>query len=259
VRALLDGDLDDALESHLGFCPLERRALQRECELRRVTWPRMARALWNSWLARGCPAQGDAMFGPASPCHEQLWPELPAEVLDLCWSRWASERTPWPFHCFGRAQWSAFMERWRRHWQGDPSSPVWVGAFQSMDQEWAARAEESGKLFGPPEAHALPLLFIMWRRFPTAMLAALGKRLGEGEAPAFGSLLRSAPMDADADVMRLLSEGLSRRTTGRAIQDDARRWLSERIAARGRDWRPAYALLNELERRLARSLRARGG
>jgi hypothetical protein len=41
--------------------------------------------------------------------------------------------------------------------------------------------------------------------------------------------------------------------------DEARSWLMGRVAARAPQWREAYGLLVELENRLARSIKARGG
>lgn len=258
VRALIDGDLADVPLARVRLDPLELRALQRECELQRVTWPRMAQELWSTWRGQGCPASGDELFGPASSCREQLWPYLPRDVLSLCWRRWTAGVSTWPFRCFGRAQWAAFMDQWARHWRLDPACSVWREAFEHMDAECADVALKSGRLHEAPEAQGAPLLSSLWRRFPGATLAGLGECVDRDEAAALAALLSSTPADAASDSVRVLSERLSRRTAKRTVVEAARRWLSERISARGPDWRGAYALLTELERRLARSRLARG-
>lgn len=258
VRALLDGDLGDVPLADVSLRPIEQQALEKECEVHRVTWPHMARDLWSSWQSQGCAASGDALFGPASSSRERLWPYLPREVLTLCWQRWSQEPA-WPFHCFGLAQWSAFIELWARHWSAAPQCHVWLRAFQVMDAQWAELALRDAKLLSSTDAHGTALLSLLWQRFPAATLGVVGDCLSRGDATALTSLLRSARAEAGVELVRKLSEGLSRRATDRAVVEAARRWLSERIAARGPEWRSAYALFTELEQRLARVRKARGG
>ncbi len=259
VRALLDGDSQGELAAGFGSHPLELRALQAACALERVAWPRMAHALWKNWQSRGCPEDTDVLLGPASPHAEQLWPHLPREVLEAAWARWARQARAWPFHCFGRAQWAAFVDYWGQRWHADAENPAWLDAFESMDQEWAERALEQGQLLAASADTGLPLLRAAWRRFPAWLLTLLGARLTAGDAPAVSRSLQAAPPDLDVELIRLLSEALARRTTERPVLDEARRWLSAKVSARRPGWRPAYSLLVELEQRLARSLRASRG
>jgi hypothetical protein len=223
-----------------------------------VAWPRMAQAVWRSWHSQGCPEHCDALLGPSSPCRDQLWPHLPSDVLDSVWLRWRDRGDTWPFHCFGRLQWSAFVSRWSRHWLSGPCH-IWQAAFRAMDLEWVERAVQDGKLFNAPEAHCMPLLPSLWQRFPAWMTESFIERLAAGDAEALARLLSSAPRALDAELVRVLSEGLSRRNIERPVMDQARHWLRARVAARGPAWRAAYAMHTELERRVTRSLRARGG
>ena len=257
VRELLGGELGTSLSS-LGSHPLELRALRAECELRRVAWPRMAQALWRSWRSQGCPEQSDALLGPSSPCRDQLWPHLPSDVLESVWLRWLDRGDTWPFHCFGRPQWSAFVSRWSRHWLSGPCH-IWQAAFRAMDLEWVESAARDGKLLNAPEAHCMALLPGLWQRFPAWMTDWLIERLAAGDAEALCRLLGSAPRALDTELVRVLSEGLSRRDIERPVMNQARHWLGARVAARGPAWRAAYAVLTELERRVTRSVRARGG
>ncbi len=257
VRALLAGEIGTSLSS-LGPHPLEMRALRAECELRRVAWPRMAQALWRAWHAQGCPEQSDALLGPSSPCRDSLWAHLPSDVLGSVWQRWHEHGDTWPFHCFGRLQWSAFVSLWSRRWLSGPCH-IWQTAFRAMDLEWIESAAREGKLLNAPMAHCMPLLPTLWQRFPGWMTECLIERLAAGDADALYRLLSSAPRALDTELVRVLSEGLARRNIERPVMDQARHWLSARVAARGPAWRAAYAVLAELERRVARASRARGG
>jgi hypothetical protein len=183
---------------------------------------------------------------------------LPSDVLASVWQRWLDRGDTWPFHCFGRLQWSAFVSLWSRRWLSGPCH-IWQTAFRAMDLEWIESAARDGKLLNAPMAHCMPLLPILWQRFPAWMTECLIERLGAGDVDALFRLLSSAPRALDTELVRVLSEGLSRRNIERPVMDQARHWLGARVAARGPAWRAAYAVLVELERRVARSLRARGG
>jgi hypothetical protein len=258
VRALLDGELNGELLSGFGSHPLEVRALQAECISGRIAWPRMALALWKGWQARGCPRDGEVSFGPESPSRDQLWPHLPAEVLEAAWSGWALRSSSWPFHCFERVQWLAFATSWGRHWR-ERADADWQAAFELMDFEAVERALTLARFFDGPDAQCLRLLPVLWRRFPAWLIEVTSERLAQGDVPAVSRLLRSAPPQLDAELLPALSRELARRSTEQAMLDEARSWLMGRVAARTRQWREAYGLLVELESRLARSLKARGG
>ncbi len=257
VRALLDGELHGALLLGFGAHPLEVRALQAECAAGRVAWPRMAHAIWKSWHARGCPRDGELLLGPESSSRDQLWPHLPAEVLQTAWPRWAPQSSAWPFHCFARPQWLAFASSWGRHWL-EHAGADWQPAFELMDFEAVERALTLARFFDGPDAQCLRLLPTLWRRFPAWLLEVTSQRLAQGDVHAVSRLLRSAPSRLDAELLPALSRELSRRSTEQPMLDEARSWLVGRVSARARHWRDAYALLVELESRLARSLKARG-
>jgi hypothetical protein len=259
VRALLEGEHRSSLLQEIGDQPIELEALGAHCELSGVAWSRMARAIWKSWQAQGCPADRDGLLGPLAPTRDRFWPHLPPEVFDAAWPRWVQGGGSWPFSAFGPTQWSAFIDNWSRHWLTRGDSSVYHAAFEVMGLESVRHAIDVGQLLNAPEAECLPLLAILWRRFPSALLTLLCERQKSADTPAVSRLLRSAPASASTDVVRALAEGLAPRSTERAMLDEARQWLSSRVSARGADWRPAYALLVELEARVARAVRARGG
>jgi hypothetical protein len=97
-----------------------------------------------------------------------------------------------------------------------------------------------------------------WRRFPAWMSALLTERASAADARGVARLLDAAPAPLDDELLPALAEELSQRSCRREVIDAARAWLLAKISARRGDWRPAYALLAELESRLARAERARG-
>jgi hypothetical protein len=257
VQALIDGELDGAWLVGVGAHPLELRALQAACALRRVPWSRMAHALWKSWQRRGCPADGDRWLTPDSADSPHFWPYLPPEVLGTAWARWTSAPA-WPFACFGPRQWSAFVDYFGERWQKAPRSAVWRVAFEHIDGALAEHALEHGQLLHAPEPEVVPLLACIWRRFPGCLVTRLAQSASGGDAAAVARLLTTAPHALDAELVRVLAEELSRRSTERPVVDAARAWLVAKVSERRSDWRGAYALLSELENRIGRAERARG-
>ena len=259
VQALLDGDIPGEWLRGFGEHPLELRALQAACALRRVSWPRMAHALWKSWLHGGCPSDAQLPFAPAGPYRDQLWPHLPPEVLSAAWARWVAADVPWPFECFAASQWAAFVDLFAERWRRAPGSAVWQAAFERMDLAHLTRAIETGGLLQPDaEGSAEPLLASACRRYPGWLSARLRESASAADDGALRSLLRAAPREQSDELIGVLSEELSRRSTQRSILDVARAWLHGLIAARRGDFRRAYALFVEIEQRLERARRASG-
>lgn len=262
ARALLEGGLDGAWLDGLGDHPLELRALEAACTLRHVAWPRMAHALWKTWQSRGCPARDARLFSPDGPYRELLWPHLPPEVLGAAWTRW-TPHAPWPYASFSAVQWSAFVDYFGERWQREPDARVWREAFEHLNLEQTKRAVDLGQLLDSALLDsALPaarvLLERVWQRFPAWFSTRLRECAAAGEARAVTRLLDAAPAPLEDDLMRPFADELSRRSTRREIIDAARSWLCAKVSARRGDWRAAYALLAELEGRLARAERARG-
>jgi hypothetical protein len=257
AQALLDGEIDSRWLRGFGAHPLELRALSAACVLNRIAWPRMAHALWKNWQSRGCPADNDGLFAPDAAHAAEFWPHLPPEVLGTAWVRWTSAPT-WPFACFGPSQWSAFVDYFADRWRRAASSSVWPAAFQHMDLAHAERALLEGQLLQTPEPMLRPLIAGVWQRFPDWLLTRMRERAASGDSVAVTRLLETAPVTLDEEIVHVLDEELSRRSTQRHVIDGARAWLFAKIAARRGDWRGAYELLVELERRLGRVERARG-
>jgi hypothetical protein len=219
----------------------------------------MAHALWKSWQSDGCREETLLPFAPASPYRDQLWPHLPPEVLSAAWAPWVKANTPWPFECFGASQWSAFVDLFAERWRRAPHSVVWQAAFERMDLAHLTRAIDAGRLLdAPPGGGAEPLLASACRRYPGWLSAKLRESATAADARALGSLLAAAPGELTDDIVRVLSEELSRRSTQRAVMDVTRAWLHPLLAARRGDFRHTYALFVDLEQRLARARRASG-
>jgi len=257
VRALTDGEIDSAWLDGFGDHPLDLPALGAACELRHVAWSRMAHALWKTWQHRGCPADTDRLFAPDSPHRELLWPHLPAEVLGAAWARW-TEHSTWPFACFASAQWTAFADYFGERWQLAPSSALWRHAFEHMSLELVQRTIARAELLATDAPEARALLEQAWRRFPAWLSELVCESASAADAPAVARLLDATPTPLDDELLHPFGEELSRRSTRRDVIDAARAWLFVKISARRGDWRSAYALLGELESRLARAERARG-
>jgi len=255
VRAFLNDRQTLTVET-LGAHPLEVQALRHEGELRAVEWPQLAEAAWRDWRRRGCPPAADAWFAPSSPCRDQLWPHLPPDVLDVVWSRWADQ--PWPLHCWGATQWSAFAERWPRQYPRHAASPVWVPALELLEESSLERMLNDGQLWSTAVPLSSRLSAILWRRAPQRMHAQLIARIEAHDAEGFARCLEAAPPQLDPELLPALSAALGQRTVRRAVLDEARRWLSRRVETRAQHWRAAYALLSTVEERVARSIRARG-
>ena len=259
VQALLAGDIPGGWLRGFGEHPLELRALQAACALQRVSWPRMAHALWKSWQSSDCPADAERPFAPAGPYRDQLWPHLPAEVLSSAWARWVAADTPWPFECFSASQWSVFVDLFAERWRLAPRSAVWQAAFERMDLAHLARAIDAGGLLQPhADGSAEPLLASACRRYPGWLTAKLRETAASADDGALSRLLRAAPRELTDELVGVLSEELSRRSTQRSVMDVARAWLHGLLATRSGDFRRAYTLFAELEQRLARARRASG-
>jgi hypothetical protein len=256
VRVLLEEDAMGALLDAVGHHALEVAALRAECDLRRVSWQRMAHAVWKSWYARGCPSSADALLGPESSCREHFWPHLPGDLLDAVWARWAGHA--WPLEYFGPNQWSSFVERWARAFPKHAGSPVWAAALERLDIGWLERVLGEARLSSGPVDESAALLSICWRRAPAAVIRHLLERLAANDADALCRVLFCAPARVEHELLLALNQPLSERTVRREVLDETRRWLRGRVAARGEHWRDAYELLTDLEERVARSLRARG-
>jgi hypothetical protein len=257
AQALLDGGLDGGWLRGFGEHPLELRALQAACDHRHIAWSRMAHAIWKTWQSRGCPADQDRLLSPGAVAAPAFWPHLPPEVLGTAWVRWISAST-WPFTSFAAGQWSAFANYFGDRWRRAPASGVWRAAFEHMDLANVERALERGRLLHAPEPEVRPLLASIWRRFPAWLVCKLGERAASGDEAAVTHLLETAPAAADDEIVRTLAEELCRRSTQKPVIDSARSFLFAKVAARRGDWRSAYALLVDLEARLARAERARG-
>ncbi|HWO14326.1 MAG TPA: hypothetical protein VNN80_32695, partial [Polyangiaceae bacterium] len=259
AQALLAGDIPAAWLRGFGERPLELRALQAACALRGISWPRMAHGLWKSWQGGGCPVDAELAFAPAGPLREQLWPHLPPEVLSAAWGRWVAADVAWPFECFGASQWATFVALFAERWRRAPRSAIWRAAFERMDLAHLSLAVEMGRLLGPdPDRVAEPLLTSACRRYPGWLSAKVRESAAGADASTLGLLLRAAPQQLEDELVRVLSEELSRRSTQRAVMDVARAWLHGLLSARRADFRRVYALFVELEQRLARASRARG-
>jgi hypothetical protein len=257
ARAVTDGEVAGAWLPGFGSHPLELPALSAACALRHVAWPRMAHALWKTWQSRGCPADQDVLLAPGAAGAAQLWPHLPPEVLGTAWVRWTGAQA-WPLSSFGPMQWAAFVEYFGDRWHRAPTSAVWPAAFESMDLACVERAVECGQLLRASGPEVRPLLERIWQRFPSWLLTRLRELAASGDGDAVSRLLLTAPLAREAEIVRTLAEELSRRSTQRSVIDGARAWLYGKVAARRGEWRGAYSLLAELERRLARAERARG-
>lgn len=257
VHALTDGAIDAAWLEGFGDHPLDLRALAAACELRQVAWSRMAHALWKTWQHRGCPAECDRLFAPDGPHRDRLWPHLPPEVLGAAWERWA-ERAAWPLDSFGSGLWTAFVDYFAERWPRAPGSPVWCQAFDQMSLEHLQHSVARAELLAADGPEVRGWLERAWRRFPAWMSALLAERTAVADARGVTHLLEAAPAPLDDGLLRPLGEELSQRSTRREVIDAARAWLLAKVSARRGDWRAAYALLAELENRLARAERARG-
>jgi hypothetical protein len=257
VRALTDGEIDAAWLEGFGDHPLDLRALGAACELRQVAWSRMAHALWKTWQHRGCPAECDRLFAPDGPHRDRLWPHLPAEVLGAAWERW-TERAAWPLDRFGGGLWSAFVDYFAERWRRAPGSPVWAQAFEQMSVEHLQQIIARAELLAAEGPEVRGWLERAWQRFPARMSALLTERCSAADARGVARLLEAAPVPLDDELLPALGQELSQRSSRREVIDAARAWLLAKISARRGDWRAAYALLAELESRLARAERARG-
>jgi hypothetical protein len=257
VRALTDGVIDAAWLEGFGDHPLDLRALAAACELRQVAWSRMAHALWKTWQHRGCPAECDRLFAPDGPHRDRLWPHLPPEVLGAAWERW-TQCGAWPLESLGSGSWSSFIDYFAERWPRAPGSPVWRLAFDRMSLEHLQQAIAQAGLLAAEQPEVRGWLERAWRRFPAWMSTLLAERASAADARGVAHLLEAAPAPLDDELLRALGEELSRRSTRREVIDAARAWLLAKISARRGDWRAAYALLAELESRLARAERARG-
>jgi hypothetical protein len=257
VRALTDGALDAVWLEGFGDHPLDLRALGAACELRHVAWSRMAHGLWKTWQHRGCPAECDRLFAPNGPHRDRLWPHLPPEVLGAAWERW-TELAAWPFERFGSALWSAFVDYFSERWPLSPGSCVWGQAFEQMSLEHLQQVIARAELLAADGPEVRGWLERAWRRFPAWMSALLTERASAADARGVARLLEAAPAPLDDELLPALGDELSQRSSRREVIDAARAWLLAKISARRGDWRAAYALLAELESRIARAERARG-
>jgi hypothetical protein len=259
ARALASGGFSGEWLDDFGAHPLELPALEAACAARHLPWSRCAHAVWKAWQNRGCPAQSEGLLGPGSVFRERFWPHLPPEVLAAAWPRWVASAQSWPFELFGPSQWAAFVDLFVQRWLRAPDSGVWRAAFVALPRTELQRAVQEGRLLdGAAGAiETRPLLELAWQRLPAWLGAELRGRANGGDARAVAGLLAAVPHEVEDEVVQLLCEELSRRSTQRAVIDSGRAWLFAKISARRSDWRAAYALFDELEARLARAERVR--
>jgi hypothetical protein len=257
ARSLGSAGMDGAWLDGFGAHPLELPALEAACAQRQVPWSRWAHAAWKAWQGHGCPERHDRLFSPDAVHHQRFWPHLPPEVMASAWTRWVASGASWPFEYFGVSQWSAFVDLFVKRWQQAPESPLWRAAIAQMPLGELQRALGEAALLDTGTAAAQVLIERAWQRFPAWLTDELCQRAGSGDARAVAQLLARAPHDAEDALVQVLCKELGQRSTQRAVIDAARAWLFAKISARRSDWRSAYALLNELEARLARAERVR--
>ena len=241
------GVLDWSNVKQLERDPRRFAALSALAERRGVTAAELAQAVWGAWDAAGRPktslftasGPGAVLFTHApGRLLEVLLPELDARELAALASR------------FGEEQWQALA---RAASAGTLAPRSLTAICAAIDHEHAERLLAL-PTFDDPEA-----LAALWTRVPGSVAAALRTRL-DRDGTGGPRVLESAPPEQTAaavDVLRrrLLASGAPELAP--EALERVRRWLHARIASRAPAWREAYALLAELERRLAPVLRAR--
>jgi hypothetical protein len=221
-----------------------------------VPWARLARSLWDAFVRAGSPPEGDVLLGPDAPRADWLWPHLPPELAPRVLGHYAERAPAWPFACFGAPCWEAWLGVLAK--SPGESAARWQPAVQALPLDWAKRLLGAPTLFTLDEGLAVDLLRELARRFPALLLERLESSTERDDASALGRLLAAVPDAETGRVVATLGEKLARRTATRASVDAARAWLGARVGRRSPDWRLAYALLDSLEARVARSRLASG-
>jgi hypothetical protein len=208
------------------------------------------RAIWSAWTRAGCP--DTALFDAKSPAAALLLAHAPGQALERLLPALAAGELALACTHFREEQWGALV---RAASAGTLDSRVLAGAFALIGHEHAEELVAGGA--GAPFENIAGLA-VLWSRFPAVVLAALRARLERQERSA-GSLLDAAPLEQTAAVVDALRRRLLSSASpelGALTLDHVRRWLHARIRARAPAWREAYAVLAEIERRLAPLVRA---
>ncbi len=217
-------------------------------------WPRLCRALWQAWASES-RAEAEGILSPLTPFCREVWRHVPPDIMADAWRRWPPAHTRWPYECFSVVHWKSFAVQWvSQELSKAPKASTWRSAFTLMEGEaLRAVAEQASR---DPVAPPSWLLALIWARTPEVLLKGLAEGLTGGHADRLSDVLEACPDHVTAQAVSELERGLSQRTTRPKANRAARSWLRRTIARRGRGWRAAFGLLNQIERRLANARQA---
>jgi hypothetical protein len=224
--------------------------LPRLAERRGLPVAELPHAIWSAWSNAGYPRS--VLFEAASPAAPLLFAHAPPEPLAQLLPALEPEDLAAASAHFADEQWQAFV---RAVASGALAGKALAGVFAIIGRE---HVEELLGI-GAAELSDAEGLAALWARLPAVTAAALRARL-ELDPRRARTLIDAAPFEHTGAVVDALRRRLLSTTStelSAPALDHVRRWLHARIAARAPDWRDAYAVLAEIERRLQPLIRAR--
>lgn len=254
VHELPKDELPWSWVAKLGAHALEFAALRHECKLAAVEWPRMARALWQAFERAGRPSEGDALFSSSASAARWLWPHVPPALLPRLLLRYRNRGADWSPASLSASHWEALLAELARS-PDSADGATWLPIVEALPPTWARKLWSEETLFLLPPDAAEQLLEALWRRFPELLLEYL-RSATPVDGARLSRVLDSAPPEHAEGLMQPLREMAIRPGASRTTLDAARSWLSRQVHERSSHWRSAYALLAQLEKRIARARRA---
>lgn len=205
-------------------------------------WPRVAEWIWQAWFRAGFPAT--TLFDRATDSGRELWSHLPVAVLGALLEVAHPVLRDVPLDAFGEATLRLLLERSDRLPAFDRRGVPAALVGQAVD---AALRTSNQRALGS-----------LWQAHEGPLLERTSRAQHSGDEHELGLLLGAAPARAESLLLALFSTRLREEGVGQPGVDPIRRWLIARCRFRGENFREAYALLHDVEERLARVARARG-
>ncbi|MBN8465265.1 hypothetical protein JYJ95_01990 [Corallococcus exiguus] len=237
VRGVVQEDLDWREIDTRGREAVYLSLLRPYAERQGQAWPRFARGIWKTWLAG--PVRPNGVMDMESTWGKDILEFIPPEAFTEPELMLRLTRPGMPHDRFGSAQWTAFLQYWKRAHGDSFSDPGDMVPWRRMPSEILRQALLEDVLGARDE----PLRVDLWKVDVETLRSALETLLREGRWDSAWPLVITAPPEETDAIVKLLQVHTRRPESSKA---QLLRWLSLCIAQRVPGWESAWRLLVQL-------------